>query len=86
MPTLLNVEMPHGISEKVVRIFISVTVGAPGTWRYSKVTLPTAAFPDLLVLPRPLPPEMLKGFMKTTEDREFTEEVLQGVPQEVSEC
>lgn len=72
--------------KRLLGFFISVTVGAPGTWRYSKVTLPTAAYPDLLVLPRPLPPEMLKGFMKTTEDRVLTEEVLQGVPQEVSEC
>lgn len=54
--------------------------------KYCKVTLTTAAFPSLQDLPHPLPPEVLKGFMETTENGKPTEEMLQGVTWEVREC
>lgn len=47
MPTSLNVEIPHSVSAKIDKIFISVTASAPGMCKYCKLTLPTAAFPDL---------------------------------------
>jgi len=61
MPTSINVEMPHGISQKVDKIFISVTSVAPGICRYCKVTVPAATFPGLSNLAHPLLPQGFHG-------------------------